>query len=522
MCKRFINPDIFRLTGMMNLRIIKLWNAVFLSGLTALLLLGATVSAQLTAGVAKVNITNPNVRGNLTDSLYVKALVMKSGNTSAAIITVDAVAIGGIGSVKNDYFNGVRSRIKEELGIDPQNVLVNASHLHGAGYNVCEDVEARTLMAVRQASQNMVPVNVGAGSGYEDRITENHILKLKDGKGWAIRHANPLPPDEEIESVGPIDPEIGILRLDRKNGETLAVVYNFTGHPYQSITEETGGYPGFASKLIEKNMSKGTIALFIQGFCGDVIPVLYKDVHSVRDQEPLGTMLGLSALDAIRKIKPVKTGELKVINEVVKFPRKTDYVERIASMEKEQADLLRSLRGTSLNFKTFLPLYIKYNLFEEYPSYYSHRYLHEKSLGRNDLEKLDEENRRNIAKYLRNIHAMEKLARLQYNIDLAKDRKIENESAGESTMDVEIQAMKVGDFVLVTFPAEVSVQVGLNIKGKSPFDNTFVAGYTNGYIHYAPTKEQFGSGAYQDHSCLLGPEWQKIYEDKVSEILRKF
>ncbi len=345
---------------------------------------------------------------------------------------------------------------------------------------------------------------------------------MKNGKGWAIRHANPLPPDEEVESVGPIDPEIGILRLDRKNGETLAIVYNFTGHPYQSITEETGGYPGFASKLIEKNMGKGTIALFIQGFCGDVIPILYKDVHSVRDQEPLGTMLGLSALDAVRKIRPVKTGELKVVTEVVKFPRKDDYVQRIAAMEKEQAELLSSLRGTSLNFKTFLPLYIQYNLFEEYPSYYSHRYLHEKSLGRNDLEKLDEENRRNIAKYLRNIYAMEKLSRLQYNIDLAKDRKIENESAGESTMDVEIQVMKVGDFVLVTFPAEVSVQVGLNIKDKSPFNNTFVAGYTNGYIHYAPAIDQFGSGAYQDHSCLLGPEWQKIYEDKVSEILRKF
>ncbi|MDD4144502.1 MAG: hypothetical protein PHN68_07695, partial [Prolixibacteraceae bacterium] len=476
---------------------IKLGFTLFLSGLVCLMFFGTTVSAQLTAGVAKVNITNPKVRGNLTDSMYVKALVMKSGNTSAVIITVDAVAIGGIGSVGNDYFTAVRSQVNEELGIEPQNVLINASHLHGAGYNVCEDVEARTLQAVMQARQNMVPVNAGAGSGYEDRITENHILKLKNGKGWAIRHANPLPPDEEIESVGPIDPEIGILRLDKKNGETLAIVYNFTGHPYQSITEETGGYPGFASKLIEKNISDGTIALFIQGFCGDVIPILYKDVHSVRDQEPLGTMLGLSALEAIRKIKPVKTGELNVISEVVKFPRKTDYVERIAAMETEQEELLRSLRGTSLNFKTFLPLYIKYNIFEEYPSYYSHRYLHEKDLGRNDLEKLDEENRRNIAKYLRNIHAMEKLARLQYNIDLAKDRKIENESAGESTMDVEIQAMKVGDFVLVTFPAEVSVQVGLNIKEKSPYSNTFVAGYTNGYIHYTPTADQFGSGAYQ-------------------------
>jgi hypothetical protein len=50
----------------------------------------------------------------------------------------------------------------------------------------------------------MVPVSVGVGSGYEDRITENHLLLLKGGKGWAIRHANPLPPDEEIEKVAPL------------------------------------------------------------------------------------------------------------------------------------------------------------------------------------------------------------------------------------------------------------------------------------------------------------------------------
>src|SRR5690554_1699034 len=499
----------------------KLKMIVYFSGMIFLLLSFSNVSAQLRAGVAKVNITNPNARGNITDTLYVKALVMKNGNTSAVIITVDAVAIGGIGSIHNDYFNSIRAQIKEELDIDPQNVLVNASHLHGAGYSISEDVEELTLLAVRQAQANMVPVNVGTGSGYEDRITENHLLKLKNGKGWAIRHANPLPPDEEIEGVGPIDPEIGILRFDKKNGETLAIVYNFTGHPYQSITEETGGYPGFASSLIENNMSQGTVALFIQGFCGDVIPVLYKDVHSIRDQEPLGTMLGLSALSAIKKIQPEKSGELKVITEVVNFPRRTDYDERISEMEHEQEELLRSLRNTSLNFKTFLPLYINYNIFEEYPSYYSHRYLHEKSLGKNELVKLDEENRRNISKYLRNIYAMEKLSRLQYNIELAKNRKAENESAGESTIDVKIQAMKIADAVLVTFPAEVYIQVGLNIKEMSPFENNYVAGYTNGYMHYATTAEQSGSGAYQDHSNLLAPEWQKMYEEKIKVILGK-
>ena len=521
MSKRLINAQKFpSITGITFNRF-RMRDVIFFIGVIGLLICGTVASAQLKAGVSKVNITNIEASGTVLDSLYIRALVLGNGSTKAVIISVDAVAIGKIGSIGDDYLSNVRSRIKKELGIEGANVLVNASHLHGAGYKVCTDIEDRTVHAVKKATQNMVPVNIGAGSGYEDRITENHILKLTNGKGWAIRHANPLPPDEEVESVGPIDPEIGILRLDKKNGDPLAVVYNFTGHPYQGIVGATAGYPGFASKLIEQNLGKGAVAMFIQGFAGDVIPILYKDVHSIRDQEPMGTMLGLSAMEAIKNIKTGKDGNLKVLNEIVKFPRRTDYAERIAAMEKEQTDLLRSLQGTSLNFKTFLPLYINYNLYEEFPSYYSHRYLHDKMLGRDDMEKLDAENRRNIAKYLRNIYAMEKLARLQYNLGLVKERRIENESAGESTMDIEIQAMKIGDFVLVTFPAEPSVQVGLNIKSKSPFKNTFVAGYTNGYIHYTPTAEQIGSGAYQDHSCLLTPEWQKIYEEKVAEMLKK-
>ena len=78
--------------------------------------------------------------------------------------------------------------------------------------------------------------------------------------------------------------------------------------------------------------------------------------------------------------------------------------------------------------------------------------------------------------------------------------------------------------MLTTFPGELTVRIGLNIKKKSPHDFTFVAGYTNGYIYYAPTAEQLLNvgGAQEDSDCLLAPEWQKLYETKAAEILSKF
>ena len=191
-------------------------------------------AAQLLAGVAKVDITNVEA-GPVNDPLYAKALVIRNDATTVVIITVDAVAIGEIGHIKNDYLPKVRSRIEKELNIKPANVLANASHCHGI---VCADVDERTVQAVKRAAQNMVSVHVGVGAGHENRIMENRRLKLKNGKEVDVRHAYSMPADEEVAEVGPVDPEIGILRLDRKDGTTLAVVYNFASIRFKAFPEE--------------------------------------------------------------------------------------------------------------------------------------------------------------------------------------------------------------------------------------------------------------------------------------------
>ena len=477
-------------------------------------------AAQLRAGVAKVEITNTQA-GPVNDPLFVKALVLKDDATTVVIVTVDAVAIGEIGHIGNDYLGKVRARIEKELDIAPTHVLINASHCHGV---VCSDVDRRTFQAVKQASEKMVPVAVGAGVGHEDRIMENRRLKLKNGKEADVRHAYSLPPDEEIAAVGPIDPEIGVLRLDTKDGRTLAVVYNFACHPIQGVPSggNTADITGFASQVIEDNLSEGTIALFLQGCAGDVNPVWYKDVDHPRNAEPLGNMLGLSTLQALRKVQTREDDRLKVINEVIGLPR-ADVAQRIISLEAERERLLRSLRGTSLNLKTFIPLIVKYKMSSEFPSYDSHRYLHDQVMGRTNLDRLDVENRRNMERYIHNIHTMEQLTRLQTNLALLRKHQATNEAAEKRTINVELLGLRVGNFVLLTFPGELTVQIGMNIKNKSPHELTFVAGYTNGYIYYAPTAQQLRNvgGAQEDSDCLLAPEWQMIYEKKAAEMLRK-
>ena len=156
-------------------------------------------------------------------------------------------------------------------------------------------------------------------------------------------------------------------------------------------------------------------------------------------------MLGLSTLKGLRKIQCRDDTRLRVVNESLSLPR-ADLVERIAAMEAEQSRLVRSLKGTSLNLKTFLPLTVKYNLADDFPSYYSHAYLHEKKLGRNDLSRLDAENRKNMKQYVENIYTMEQLTRTQTNLVLLRKHQADNVAAGKRTIDVEVAGLRIGEF----------------------------------------------------------------------------
>ncbi len=480
----------------------------------------ATSADQIRAGAAKVDITDVNA-GPANDRLYVKALVVKNATTTVALVTLDVVAIGEIGSIRNNYLANVRARLEKELGLQPTNVLINASHCHGS---ICSDIEERTFQAIEQAMENLVPVTIGTGTGHEDRIMENRRLKLKNGKEIDVRHAYSLPPDEEVADVGPVDPEIGVLRLDREDGRTLAVVYNFACHPIQGVPSggNTADVTGFASTVIEENLSDGTIALFLQGCAGDINPIAYKPVDRPRNAEPLGNLLGLSTLRAVRRIKSKADDRLTVLNEVIALPR-ADLAPRIIAMETEQLQLARSLRGTFLNLQSFMPLAVKYSLSAESPSDHSYRYLHEEAMGRDGLKKLDITNRNNMKQYIRNIYIMEQLTRLNTNLALLRKHQANLVSGGKRTIDVELLGVRIGDFVLITFPGELTVRIGLNIKRESPHDLTFIAGYTNGYIYYAPTAEQLRNvgGAQEDSDCLLAPPWQALFEDKAAEMLRK-
>lgn len=485
-----------------------------MKSLFSFLFLSLSLHAEILVGVAKVDITDRT--GPVNDPCYAKALVMKSGATTAVLVTVDAVAIGGIGRIGNGFLAKVRGELERELGIPPANVVVNASHCHGIVRN---DLQKLVVQAVKDAAKNLVPVKASAGNGSESRISENRRMFLKDGTQIDMRRAYSMPRDEDVVSTGPIDPQIGLLRLDRADGTPLAVVYQFACHPIMNPPSKgcSADYPGFASKVIEE--ATGAMAFFIQGCGGDINPVHYKEVSRPADAEPLGTMLGASVLAALHRMEPQNDATLKVSREVIELPRAVDYEKRISSIDEEQKALVAALTTTNINFKTFLPLLLQHSIYPDMPSHYAQGYIdHAKP-----LQQLDADNKALVEAYLRNLTIMEKLTRLNANRALLKRHLTETQAAKGAALDAEVCGLRVGQFKLVTFPGEITVRVGLNIKKAAQDVNAHVSGYTNGYIWYTATEQQRRNPGYAQEDCdvIVAPEWQKLFETKAVEVLRQ-
>ena len=74
-------------------------------------------------------------------------------------------------------------------------------------------------------------------------------------------------------------------------------------------------------------------------------------------------------------------------------------------------------------------------------------------------------------------------------------RKLKADQGKNRTMW--LQVMQIGDVYLVGVPAEFFTVLGLEIKRRSPYRNTFVCGLSNDYVGYLPSREGFQNGGYQ-------------------------
>jgi hypothetical protein len=91
----------------------------------------------------------------------------------------------------------------------------------------------------------------------------------------------------------------------------------------------------------------------------------------------------------------------------------------------------------------------------------------------------------------------------------------------EDTIDANIAAIRLGDASFIVVPYEMFDDTGKDIRTRSPFEITFVLGYTNGRLFYIPSKTCIDHGCYGWECGLFVEGTAELLADEYVNLLNQ-
>ena len=88
-------------------------------------------------------------------------------------------------------------------------------------------------------------------------------------------------------------------------------------------------------------------------------------------------------------------------------------------------------------------------------------------------------------------------------------------------MDVEAHLVRIGDTALVGLPLEIFTEIGIAVRGQSPFSDTLVSGYSNGWQGYLPTRADYPFGGYEVDTSPYAPGADEELVRSLADLLRE-
>lgn len=459
---------------------------------------------MLSAGVARVDITPPlpidlvgysrrvapatEVRAPLTAT----ALVIRSEATTAAIVAVD------VPFIVPDDADRLRAEIGREINAPADNVMLSVSHTHAGPMTRATGVKIGGMQRHRSANEltfiERLPRQVVSVAGIANRSTEP--VRVAGGVGTLDLAINRRQKNAEGRMIlgwnpdKPVDREVGVIRFDRFDGTTLAVVANYACHPVVVGPEDAAvnpDFPGAMRGFVEE--TTGATCLFLQGACGNLLPLEGFFDHAGPEMD-FGRRLGVEVLHVLESLEPVR-------REIRRF----DYgsvtpitLQRRKPVEPQpEQPLVVTSRTVELPLKP-LPT------------------LAELEVARDSYQQtLDEAM----------VEGADRVAwnPIEYHLNWSEDA-IDQMKRGKASPQVPafLQAIRIGDVVIASMPGEAFSELAIAVKQRSPAATTLFAAYTNGVLTYLPTADEYGDGGYEcdyaHHSYGLveqiAPESEKI------------
>ena len=303
------------------------------------------------------------------DELHARAIVLDDGATKLAFVIVDSCM------VPREVVTASKKRIRERSKIEPDHVLISATHAHSAPtardafQSVPDEAYNRLLVlriadAVECAITNLAPAKIGWGMGRNAEQVFNRRWKKKPGtippdpfgKTTDQVQMNPAPGSADlIEPAGPIDPEVAVVSIQTVGGRPIALFSAYGLHYVGGVSagHASSDYFGAFSERVSDRLEAGKldppfVAAMANGTSGDINNINFR---TPRPPSPpyvqLQKVADELASEAVRVAKSIKYHDHVSLD--ARTSELTLGVRRPTSEEVAQAEaILESAKGKPL------------------------------------------------------------------------------------------------------------------------------------------------------------------------------
>lgn len=394
------------------------------------------------------------------DPLHVRAIAFENGPGRVVIGVVDAIGVG------REMCDEAKAAVAEKTGWKPSQMLVCGTHTHSApkggdttpGRLAYEEQRLDGLVrALTGAIESLEPAQVGFAVAEEPDEVYNRRWFLKPG----TMDANPFgeldqvrtnaPRANLLKPAGPTDPEVCVVDVRTRRGRPLGLIANYALHYVGGIPmvqEDQGKIVGMASadyfgqfarlmpyRVGGANPPDNFVAMMTNGASGDINNIDFYGKRPPRAPfEQIQLVASKTADAAWRAVKQIERYDENPV---------------IAMRQREVA----------LKYRQASPAEV------------------ERARKLLDMPRQQREQLHSKATQYAN-------ATLAY-------------AEPDRTEQVIVQALRLGDQAIVSLPFEVLVEIGLEIKEKSPFSHTFLIELANGAYGYLPPPQQHELGGYE-------------------------
>jgi neutral ceramidase len=410
------------------------------------------------------------------DRLHARALVLDDGSTRIALVVCDSCMI------PREITDAAKTLAHKATGIRPECILISATHTHTAptlgGVFQSDPVEdyvkelpGMIAAGIAKANDRLAPAKVGWAVGRDPTQVFNRRWNIKPGSalltnpfgGTDLVKMNPgyRHPDL-LAPAGPIDPDITLLSVQSSEGRPIALLANYALHYVGGLPPLSADYFGvYAEKMRELvGGDRDFVGIMSNGTSGNINNVNFGGPAPAKQE-------------AGEQIRIVADSVAKASMAAYKKIEYRDWVP-LATAQKEIELAVR--RPTKAEVERAQDILAKAN--------------------------------KKVLTTLPEVYARETQLMAKY----------------PSKVKLILQAIRIGQLGIAANPCETFVEIGQEIKAKSPLSPTCTIELANGYNGYLPTPEQHGLGGYETwraRSSYLEVNASRAITDALVGLLRE-